>query len=467
MLDNASAEWLAWEGSGDYEDAEHGGTIDGVMAPRQPGSALKPFTYALAFERGFTPASVLPDVPAHFPTAQQGILYMPRNYDGVFRGPLCARGRAGGSENVPAVGLLSQVGVPDLLRLLRRSGLATLDKTADHYGYALTMGDAEVRLDVVAAYAALARGGVFRSRAWCDPRRTGGRLRRRALLPSRARDAPSGSPTCCPTRRRAPTSSGAAEASIFRSGSRSKRAPRRPTTTTGPSASRGTSPWVCGWATSTARRCAPRAAYGAAPIFHDVILAAADRAGDGGRGHGEDRAIVDAPAGLANREVCATSGMAATPWCPARRRERLPAGDEAASCSWHHQSDQGLLTIWPPAYQAWARQSGLLAGSTTVPASVAVRAVRDGGAAVSGLTIASPPSGATYLIDPTLRREFQTLPLRVAGARPGPVTWSIDGVPLGRVSSDAALPWPLSPGTHAIEARDGGGRTAEARIVVR
>src|SRR5207302_11238477 len=91
VLDNATGEWLAWEGSGDYGDAEHGGTIDGVTTPRQPGSALKPFTYALAFDSGESPSTVLADVASFFPTAQDGILYSPRNYDGQFRGPLLAR----------------------------------------------------------------------------------------------------------------------------------------------------------------------------------------------------------------------------------------------------------------------------------------------------------------------------------------------------------------------------------------
>jgi penicillin-binding protein 1C len=86
VLDNATGEWLAWEGSGDYFDTDHGGTLNGVTIPRQPGSALKPFTYALAFESGMSPASVLPDVPSHFPTAEPGVLYSPRNYDGRYRG---------------------------------------------------------------------------------------------------------------------------------------------------------------------------------------------------------------------------------------------------------------------------------------------------------------------------------------------------------------------------------------------
>ena len=131
----------------------------------------------------------------------------------------------GGSENVPAVWLLSQVGVPDLLRLLRRAGLTTLDRTADYYGYALTMGDAEVRLDeLVAAYAALARGGVHRTP----------RLVRRVVAadgswpsrrPRRPRGSspsgrPSGWPTSSRTRARARGPSAAAAASTSRSRSR-------------------------------------------------------------------------------------------------------------------------------------------------------------------------------------------------------------------------------------------------------
>ena len=162
VLDNRRGEWLAWEGSGDYFDAAHGGAIDGAVAPRQPGSALKPFTYAVAFDTGYGPSSVLPDVPSHFPTAEAGVVYSPRNYDGRFRGPMRARLALAGSENVPAVALLSELGPPALVRFLRRAGLTTFDKTVAHYGLGVTLGNAEVRLDeLVAAYASFARGGVF------------------------------------------------------------------------------------------------------------------------------------------------------------------------------------------------------------------------------------------------------------------------------------------------------------------
>ena len=170
VLDNARGEWLGWEGSGNYGDAEHGGAFNGPTIPRQPGSALKPFTYALAFEQGRNPATVLPDIPSHFPTAEPGVLYSPRNYDGQYRGPLLARRALAGSENVPAVALASDIGVSALLRFLDRAGLSTFDRTPAYYGLGVTLGNAEVRLDeLVAAYAMFARGGVWRAPAFLLP----------------------------------------------------------------------------------------------------------------------------------------------------------------------------------------------------------------------------------------------------------------------------------------------------------
>src|SRR4029077_15045737 len=135
--------------------ADHGGAIDGVVTRRQPGSALKPFTYAAAFDGGESPATVLPDIPSYSPTGQDGVVYAPHNYDNQFRGPLLARRALAGSENVPAVALASRVGVANLLRFLRAEGFTTFDKTAAYYGLGVTLGDAEVRLDeLVAAYAA-------------------------------------------------------------------------------------------------------------------------------------------------------------------------------------------------------------------------------------------------------------------------------------------------------------------------
>ena len=88
-------------------------------------------------------------------------------------------------------------------------------------------------------------------------------------------------------------------------------------------------------------------------------------------------------------------------------------------------------------------------------------------AAIStGLSIAAPLAGAVYLIDPTLRSEFQTLPLRAQGGR-GSLEWFVDGRSIGTVGRDDTLRWPLTPGTHAITVKDANGQRAETKVVVK
>jgi membrane carboxypeptidase/penicillin-binding protein PbpC len=154
--------------------------------------------------------------------------------------------------------------------------------------------------------------------------------------------------------------------------------------------------------------------------------------------------------------------MRANPWCPSRAKEWVGAGDEdALPCSWHHQSDEGLLTIYPPEYRAWVAGARHYEAATTVLVSPKPRSGE------GGLAIANPPAGAIYSVDPTLRREFQALPLRVVTPRPMKVTWLVDGTTVGTASSERTLSWPLAIGAHEIEVRDADGRRARTTVVVR
>ena len=83
------------------------------------------------------------------------------------------------------------------------------------------------------------------------------------------------------------------------------------------------------------------------------------------------------------------------------------------------------------------------------------------------LAITNPPAGAIYSVDPTLRREFQALPLRAVTERPTTVTWLVDGTPIGTASSERSLSWPLAIGAHEIEARDPAGRRARTSVIVK
>jgi penicillin-binding protein 1C len=473
VLDNASGDWLAWEGSGNYGDQDHGGTIDGALTPRQPGSALKPFTYALAFEHGYSPAYVLPDIPSNFPTAEPGVLYSPRNYDGRFRGPLRARAALAGSENVPAVALLSDIGVPSLVRFLRQLGFSTFDKTATYYGLGVTLGNAEVRLaELTAAYATFARGGV-----WLEPtavRRTVPAEPVRVLSPRAAfwvTDILS--------------DPDAREFVFGRGGNLEFPFPVAVKTgtsqgyhdnwTIGYTKDVTVGVWVGNFNRESLR--GSSGVTGAGPIFHAVMLAAVQHA----RGHlppAEDAPLGGAPSDLRRVTICALSGMRANAWCPTRITEWMPVDSSPLPCSWHHRSDEGLLTFWPPQYQSWAKDRGLLeertlAAPAPAPASITMepaafaRPRATASSSNCALDIRNPPPGAIYLIDPTLRRDFQTLPLQASCAQQERVEWRIDGEPIGTTTGSDRLAWPLAVGEHRITARDGRGRTAETTMLVK
>lgn len=162
VLDSKSNEILGMVGSYDYND-EKFGKFNTALALRQPGSAIKPITYALAFEKGYTPATVIMDVKTVFP--KQGEKdYDPVNYDGKYRGPVQLRFALGNSLNVHAVKVLAMLGVKEFLNLGYSFGLDTFepnDANLKRFGLAITLGGGESKLiDMTSAYSVFARGGI-------------------------------------------------------------------------------------------------------------------------------------------------------------------------------------------------------------------------------------------------------------------------------------------------------------------
>ncbi|GAI44490.1 unnamed protein product, partial [marine sediment metagenome] len=148
-------------GSANFFDSYHSGQVSAVTSLRQPGSALKPFTYALALEQGMTPATLILDTEIRI--RGKGVDYVPRNYDGKFHGLIRLREALACSYNVSAIRVLENIGVESLLHRLKKLGFETLDKGADYYGLGLTLGGGEVTLlELARAYGALARSGVFK-----------------------------------------------------------------------------------------------------------------------------------------------------------------------------------------------------------------------------------------------------------------------------------------------------------------
>ena len=135
--------------------------IDGIQAKRQAGSTLKPFLYALAFDRRIlTPASLLDDTPLDI--AVLSGIYQPGNYDSQFRGLVTSRVALASSLNVPAVKTLFLVGIEPFLSKLRQLGIKGLNESGDFYGPSLALGSADVSLwELVNAYRTLANGGEW------------------------------------------------------------------------------------------------------------------------------------------------------------------------------------------------------------------------------------------------------------------------------------------------------------------
>jgi penicillin-binding protein 1C len=173
LVDHQSMEIKALLGSVDFFDAAIQGQVNGTAAKRSPGSAIKPFIYALGIDQGLIhPLTMLKDAPMSFGA------YNPENFDNEFTGPLSARDALIRSRNIPAVAIASQLTNPGLHRFLMQAGISGL-REEDHYGVTLALGAAEVSMQELATlYAMLANGGLLKPlRCFTDqPQNPGRRL---------------------------------------------------------------------------------------------------------------------------------------------------------------------------------------------------------------------------------------------------------------------------------------------------
>jgi 1A family penicillin-binding protein len=165
VTDPKTGEILAMVGSKDYFDTKNAGNFNTALADRQPGSSLKPITYATAFEKGYTPASMIMDVKTDFPTGDpKNPTYTPVNYDGKYRGPIQLRFALGNSINVPAIKLLGRIGIKNVMEKATDMGIANwepTDSNVANVGLSLVLGGRETTLlSEATAYGVFASGGI-------------------------------------------------------------------------------------------------------------------------------------------------------------------------------------------------------------------------------------------------------------------------------------------------------------------
>lgn len=158
-IDPKTGDILTMVGSRDYFDTKHEGNFNVTLAKRQPGSTFKPFVYATAFKKGYTPNTVLFDVETQF-DARGGEEYTPQNYDHVFHGPVTMREALAQSINVPSVKTLYLAGIADSLKTARAMGIKSLTDPF-RYGLTLVLGGGEVSLlELTSAYGVFAQDGI-------------------------------------------------------------------------------------------------------------------------------------------------------------------------------------------------------------------------------------------------------------------------------------------------------------------
>jgi penicillin-binding protein 1C len=183
VLDSQSGAILAMVGSPDYFDGERQGNVNAALTLRQPGSAIKPLTYAVALDPAWsaqhslaplTPASIIADLPVTFYVQDEAggnVPYVPVNYDRRFHGPVSVRAALANSYNIPAVKVLDRVGVAALQQIAAQAGISSF--TGD-FGLALTLGGGEVKLlELTAAYGSLDDGRRLDAQAIVEIGRVG------------------------------------------------------------------------------------------------------------------------------------------------------------------------------------------------------------------------------------------------------------------------------------------------------
>ncbi len=488
-LDPNTGEILAMVGSPDYFDAEHAGAVNMALAPRQPGSALKPLIYATALDptrsQPFTAATMLLDVSTNFVT-HDGQAYTPVNYDSTEHGPVLVRQALASSLNIPAVLTLHTTGLPALFNTATALGITTLG-SPDQYDLSLALGGGEVSLlQLTGAYGAFANGG-FRvaPNAILEVSDPQGKLLYQSQAMPRVRvldervswlisDILSDD-----------------DARVIGFGRNSVLRIDRPAAVKTGTTTDFHDNWTIGytpglvvgvWAGNASHDAMRNITglTGAAPVWAQFIRTVLE---------GQPEQTFTQPPGLVKVEVCAISGLLPSPACPYHRTEWFLQGTQPRTVDTIYRqvtidSASGylvddltpperritrLVLDLPPQAQAWAHSQHLALLSDVTPA----QAQPAGNATLptpgTALSMVSPADSAIFQIAPGLDADTQRLRLAAVGeVGLGAVTLYVDGAP---VATLAAPPyetwWQLSPGSHTAWAqavRSDGTQVTSAQI---
>jgi penicillin-binding protein 1C len=435
VINNDTGEILAWVGSADFNNAEAAGQIDGVLALNQPGSSMKPFLYAMALENGFLPTMVIADVPMSFGESE---LYLPRNFNNRYNGPMLFRASLASSLNIPAVYLLYRLGVQNYTERLFSLGFDSLKSSAEDAGLGLALGNAPVSLEeLVRAFSVFPRDGVYLSLT--AEQIADDHITERRANTVRVFSADTSRLIC------SFLSDSGARVLAFGSGANFKTS------------------FPVIFKTGTANQYQSIVALGATPLYSAGVWMG-NFTGEtviGRTGSSIPAAIVrdtlvflQGPSGTVNspgfseptdwrlQRVCSLSGMTPSSACPSSISEYVRSGEESGLCTWHQTVNGRSEVIYPAEYQAWftsaARQGSLDYGSRP-------------------LEILNPREGFEYLSSPGIGRD--EIPVEVIGGSEDQLRVTFNGGILNERTFTVSRPFVFyldrSPGFNTLHVQCG------------
>ncbi|MDP2691408.1 MAG: transglycosylase domain-containing protein [bacterium] len=481
ILDAHTGEILAMVGSADYFDSSHDGQVNVAISPRQPGSALKPFTYALALTRGDTAASTVADIETQFFT-QEGNPYIPRNYDYGYHGLVRYREALANSYNIPAVKVLEKVGVGRLLSFLSGAGISTLTQSPEFYGIALTLGSGEVTLlELTQAFGIFPREGktlpitATSAGVGVPPfkgvRGLGGDAEGSQILDPKV--AWLISSILSDEEARIPEfgESGPLSFDFPVAAKTGTTRNSRDNWTVGFTPDRIVGVWVGNVDNSPMRNTS--GISGAGPIFHDVMQAATKNL---------QPKSFPRPQGMVQKEICRLSGKLPTEFCSHTMKEWFIAGTEpreeddlfqsvpidtrnglkaTGGCDQHFVHSE-VFVFFPAELQRWARENGWKQPPTqsselcggAISSSPPVTADR---VTSPSLRITKPHQGDSFQLDPLIPDENEKIILEArTGSEVQALQWYVNGELVGSAEApDFRLEWQPEAGLAEILAKNG------------
>lgn len=458
VLSVKTGDILAMVGSADFSSIENDGQVNIALAKRQPGSALKPFTYALALENGMTPATTIADVESQFFTAE-GNPYIPRNYDFDHHGLVRLRSALANSYNISAVRILEKVGVATLLQFLQSTGITTLTESPEHYGLALTLGDGEVTLlELASAYGIFPRGG-------------------RTLIPKILQsDVPSEGTKVLSTESAWLIADILSDnlARLPEFGSSSPLNFDYPVAVKTGTTRNSRDNWTVGFTPSVivgvwvgnadnSPMKGTSGVTGAGPIFHDVMEATRKY---------QEESIFSRPSSIIDREICAISGKRPTPLCRETIVEHFALGTEPKSDDDIYQelavdtrnnlrasidcpsvfTTKKVFTVFPQELRLWAKENGWnVPPDTYSPLCSAPSTATSHGTEV--VKIITPADGTSVLLDPLIPDDSEQILLSaLAPAEINDGTWYIDGKKISTAHQpNFLIRWKPELGSHTVQ----------------